>query len=119
MELAKIGVSRFYNIDNVTCYMNSILAVLQQTPIFTDYILTGRFKDILLLNPKFSNDINKLEYSILLSFHNLLYLSHTNDNVVIRPTKFRKIIELKDSTWGNKEQQDSQEFLTFLLNSIE
>ena len=39
------GVSRYANTEGVTCYMNSILTILQQTPIFIDYILNAEFKE--------------------------------------------------------------------------
>ena len=44
------GISKFNNSSGVICYINSILAILQQTPIFADYILTAQFKDKLLNN---------------------------------------------------------------------
>ena len=46
----KLGVSKFNNINGVTCYMNSILAILQQLPICSDYYLTLKFKDALSQN---------------------------------------------------------------------
>ena len=111
-----IGVSRFNNIDGVTCYMNSILAVLQQTPIFTDYIITEQFKDIILAK---IDSPEKLKSNILFQLYNLLNISYSSNNVVINPYTFRRAISSKDSMWGMRQQQDSQEFLTFLLNSIE
>ncbi len=112
MEQDMYGVSRYNNIDGVTCYMNSILAVLQQTPIFIDYILNAEFKDKLLTQ-------NDIKSSILFQFHNLMTISHTHDNLIINPQTFRNVITLKNSMWGLRQHQDSQEFLTFLLNSIE
>jgi ubiquitin carboxyl-terminal hydrolase 8 len=96
-----IGVCRFQNIDSVTCYMNSILAIIQQMPIFTDYLLTIKDDGI----------VGKLA--------KLMYESHTRDDDVLIPGSFRKEISKKNSMWGMKEQQDSQEFLNFLLSSIE
>ncbi len=109
------GVSRYANISGVTCYMNSILAILQQTPIFIDYILSGDFKDKLLKK----NDISKLQSCVLFQFHNIMSISNTHDNLIISPTTFRDTLKAKNEMWGMHQQQDSQEFLTFLLNSIE
>lgn len=113
----KIGVSKFNNINGVTCYMNSILAILQQMPIFCDYFLGLNFKDSLLKN--LDNDSLKLTDSVSFNFYNLLKISHENDNKNITPRTFRKVISKKDYIWGQHEQQDSQEFLNFILNHIE
>jgi len=96
-----IGVCRFQNIDNVTCYMNSILAIIQQMPIFVDYLLTVKDDGI----------VGKLG--------KLMFESHTRDDDILTPMSFRKEISKKNSMWGMREQQDSQEFLNFLLSSIE
>ncbi len=106
------GVSRYANTEGVTCYMNSILTILQQTPIFIDYILNAEFNEKLLKHA----DIKK---SILFQFHNIMTISNTHDNLIINPTTFRNTLALKNEMWGMHMQQDSQEFLTFLLNSIE
>ncbi len=108
------GISKYNNTTGVICYMNSILAILQQTPIFADYILTAQFKNKL----KFNDDLS-LSDSILFQFYNLLNISHTYDNYNINPDTFRKTITKKNEMWGQHQHQDSQEFLTFLLNSIE
>ncbi len=112
----EFGVSRFESINGVTCYMNSILAILQQMPIFTDYILTAKFKDIILEKFKDEEEIKK---SITYQLYNLMRLSHMKDNIKIRPLTFRKAISQKDDMWGMNQHQDSQEFLSFVLNSIE
>jgi ubiquitin C-terminal hydrolase len=44
----KYGVSKYNNIMGITCYMNSILAILQQCPEFTKYIVDYKFKDIIM-----------------------------------------------------------------------
>ncbi len=112
------GISKYNNTSNVICYMNSILAILQQTPIFADYILTAQFKDKLLKSNSQNDDLS-LSNSILFQFYNLLNISHTYDNYNINPDTFRTTITKKNSMWGQHQHQDSQEFLTFLLNSIE
>jgi ubiquitin C-terminal hydrolase len=105
------GISKYNNMSGVICYINSIMSILQQTPIFADYILTGQFKD--KLNKETMSD------SILFQFYNLLNISHTYDNYKINPDTFRNTISKKDNMWGQHQHQDSQEFLTFLLNNIE
>ena len=34
----KLHVCRFESINGITCYINSILHILQQIPIFSEYI---------------------------------------------------------------------------------
>ncbi len=109
------GVSKFTNINGVTCYMNSILAIIQQMPLFIDYILSADFKDQLM--SKITE--KELPDSVLFQLYNLLKISHSRDNYNIAPTSFRQIVSKKNDMWGMQMQQDSQEFLTFLLNSIE
>jgi ubiquitin C-terminal hydrolase len=119
------GISKYNNTPGVICYMNSIIAILQQTPIFADYILTGKFKDKLidkLIDKSINKSIDKstkISNSILFQFYNLLNISHIYDNYKINPDTFRNTISKKDSMWGKSQHQDSQEFLTFLLNNIE
>ena len=110
-----LGISKYNNIDGVTCYMNSILAILQQTPIFIDYILNSEFKIQLLSKYKEPTDIIK---TISFQFHNLMNISNSYDNLTINPITFRNTISLKNIMWGQRQQQDSQEFLSFLLNKI-
>ncbi len=107
LEDVKYGISK-YNNTGITCYINSILAILQQTPIFADYILHASYKDKI-----------KSTDSILFQLFNVLNLSHSYDNYNINPDTFRKVISLKNKMWGYNQQQDTQEFLSFLLNSIE
>ena len=109
------GISVFKNIDGVTCYMNSILAIIQQTPIFADYILNSKFKDILL--KKYSQ--HELHKSILFNLYNILYLSHTHDGVTINPILFRQSLIHANDMWGVRQHQDSQELMTFIFNKIE
>ncbi len=104
----KYGISKFNNSSGVTCYINSILTILQQTPFFADYILAANYKDKI-----------KNTKSILFQLYNIINLSHTYDNYNINPDTFRKVVSLKNEMWGHQQHQDSQEFLSFLLNSIE
>lgn len=114
-EEITFGVSRYDNINAVTCYMNSILAILQQTPRFTDYLLSNELRDILI--SKFSKE--NLDKTVVFNLFKLFYTSLTNDDIIIRPTSFRKAISEKCFIWGENQHQDSQEFLNFLITNIE
>lgn len=110
-----IGISSYCNIRGVTCYMNSILAILQQTPLFADYIVGGVFSN--QLQKKFEK--NKLQESITYQLYNLFKISMSHNNFKITPNTFRKTISMKNCMWDDNVHQDSQEFLTFLITSIE
>ena len=58
--MAELGCSKYKNMNGVTCYMNSILAILQQSPLFPDYIVSGKFKEY--LNTEDYSDLIILEY---------------------------------------------------------
>lgn len=97
------GCAQYRNSDGVSCYINSILSIFQNTPILTDYIVDGDFpKD-----------------TIIYHLQKLIKCSLMNPHKVLRTTSFRKKITEKNFIWGELEQQDSQEFLTFLISSLE
>lgn len=114
---SEIGLSKFRNIGGVTCYMNSILAILQQTDIFCDYIVLGKFKENLI------NNINseEIEDSIIFQFHKLFSVSLSIENGIVTPTTLRRVCASKDTfynRWGSHEQQDSPDFLLFILEKL-
>ena len=51
-EKIKYGICRYNNIGDITCYINSILHILQQIPIFADFIYTCSYSDILKYKSK-------------------------------------------------------------------
>lgn len=108
---SELGISKFKNIGGVTCYMNSILAILQQTPILCDYIISDKYKN----NFKDS----KIEDKIIFQLHKLFRISMSMDNANLTPSSLRKTCSEIDSTWGELQQQDSCEFLQFLITKIE
>ena len=63
----KYGISRYNNIGGITCYMNSILHILQQIPIFADYIYTASFSDS--LKEKFNEE--EIKNSITFALYKL------------------------------------------------
>jgi len=107
----KIGVSKFKNIMGITCYMNSILHILQEIPAFQDYILKQQFV----------NNINKdkLDNSIVFELYKLFKVSSENNDAILTPKSFKHRIGEKYDMWNEYQQQDSQEFLTFLISNIE
>ena len=68
--------------------MNSILAILQQIPIFSDYIVSGKFKELL----KDEDFTSKISYQL----HKLFRISMSMDNANLTPSSLRKICSEKD-----------------------
>lgn len=107
----EIGISKFKNMNAVTCYMNSILAILQQLPLFSDYIVSGNFKELL------KND--NYEQTVIFQLHKLFRISLSMDNANLTPSTLRGVCANKDYVWGEQQQQDSAEFLQFIITRIE
>ena len=109
MSNIELGISKFRNDNGVSCYINSILHILQQLPVFSDYVVTGKFLD----------DLKTKNKTITYELYRIFKISHENDNINITPKSFKKLIAKKNSMWGEMQQQDSQEFLLFIISQLE
>ncbi len=128
-EVLKFGVSKYKNIMGVTCYMNSILHILQQTPVFTEYISQAKFKDTIMKKigkkliafeePTESQKEQELKEFVIFELFRLFKTSLENDDSSITPTSFKHLIGKKNDMWNEYNHQDSQEFLTFLISQLE
>jgi ubiquitin C-terminal hydrolase len=125
-DTIKLGVSKYKNIMGVTCYMNSILHILQQTPIFIEYISQAKFRDIILKKIKNkvaqNSELNKeqlVKDFVIFELFRLFKTSLENDDCSITPTSFKTLIGKKNDMWNDFIQQDSQEFFNFLISQIE
>lgn len=108
----ELGISKFRNDNGISCYINSILHILQQIPYFVDYIITESFIENLSSNIE-------LKDLVVYELYRILKLSCTNDNINITPSSFKKLIAKKNFIWGEQNQQDSQEFLIFMISQME
>ena len=115
-EEENLGVSKYNNIMGITCYINSILHILQQIPIFVKYIYEFEFEEILL------EKIMQTEYEIntfvIYELHRLFKNSVDYENSTITPTSFKNLIGEKNDMWNEYNHQDSQEFFNFLISQI-
>jgi ubiquitin C-terminal hydrolase len=111
------GICKFRSIDGITCYMNSILHILQQIPIFADYFFTGQFANI--LKEKTNNNEDAIKNTVSYELYKLLKVSMSRDDLNITPTSFKRTIGEKDDTWNEQNHQDSQQFLNFLISKLE
>jgi ubiquitin C-terminal hydrolase len=107
--IMSLGISKYRNDNGVSCYINSILHILQQIPIFTDWLVTDNFLNTLKTETE----------SVTFELARIFKLSLSNENITITPNTFKKVISMKNNLWGECEQQDAQEFLIFLLSQIE
>jgi len=125
-EPIKFGVSKYKNIMGVTCYMNSILHILQQTPVFVEYITQAKFRDSVMKkiknkiasNPNLDEE-NLLKEFVIFELFRLFKTSLENDDSSITPTTFKALIGKKNDMWNEYNHQDSQEFFNFLISQLE
>ncbi len=126
----KFGISKYKNILGITCYMNSILHILQQVPIFMEYISQAKFRDTIIqkINYRIENlkpDIpvpekeTLLKEYVIFELFRLFKTSLENDDSSITPTTFKSLIGKKNDMWNEYNHQDSQEFFNFLISQIE
>jgi ubiquitin C-terminal hydrolase len=106
------GAVGLQNLGN-TCFMNSILQCLSNTDILSSFFLENTYKDEI-------NYDNPLGHNgkVVLSYGKLIKEIWSNAYSLVIPRDFKNTIgEFRPQFAGN-EQQDSQEFLNFLLDGL-
>jgi ubiquitin C-terminal hydrolase len=126
----QFGTSKFKNIMGITCYMNSILHILQHVPIFMEYISQAKFRNTIIqkiehqiktkkLEDNYENREELIKQFVIFELFRLFKISLENDDSSITPTSFKKVIGTKNDMWNEYNHQDSQEFFTFLVSQLE
>ena len=121
------GIVGLGNLGN-TCYMNSILQCLFNIKDFYDNIVDKETIKLLYpysikkLLPEETNNFSiimaKAQLTLTYQLHNLFLAIWSNKSKHIRPVNFRNIFANKIQAFQSYEQQDSQEALLCILDSI-
>lgn len=105
------GLVGLRNLGN-TCFMNSILQCLSNTPELRDYCLANVHRTDL-------NNNCKSKAALMEEFAKLTQCLWTSvNNEVVNPSDFRSQIQTFAPKFVGCNQQDAQEFLRFLLDGL-
>ncbi|KAG0053570.1 CSN-associated deubiquitinating enzyme Ubp12 [Gryganskiella cystojenkinii] len=106
------GICGLSNLGN-TCFMNSALQCLSNTPDLTHYILSGEWRTEL-------NTDNPLgmEGEVARSYAALIEKLWKGSNKVFSPREFKSTIGRFAPSFTGYHQHDSQELLAFLLDGL-
>lgn len=109
---AQPGLCGLSNMGN-TCFMNSSLQCLSNTPALTDYILADKFLE----------DINKsnplgMHGEIARTYAELIKVMWSGNNSSFLPREFKCAVSRFAPQFSGFAQQDCQELLAFLLDGL-
>ncbi|ROT35882.1 UCH-domain-containing protein, partial [Sodiomyces alkalinus F11] len=107
------GAVGLQNLGN-TCYMNSALQCVRSVEELTKYFLTAEYEEEL-------NTDNPLGYhgQVAITYGRLLKEIYRESKSSVTPREFKSTIGRCRSTFSGWGQQDSQEFLGFLLDGLQ
>lgn len=106
-----MSLSGLVNLGN-TCYFNSALQCLIHTKDLTEYFLSLEYRD----------DINKEELKgngqlVSQAYYNLVK-GLTEEQCIVRPNSFKRIIDILSVRFRGSRQHDSHECLIFILDFL-
>ena len=106
------GVSGLANLGN-TCYMNAAIQCVSHLPLLRSYVLSGRYeRDVNVGNPLGTKG------ELTRSFADLMAKMYGCPKKPLEPRDFKRSLAKSKPQFSGNDQQDSQEFLTCLLDSL-
>lgn len=108
-----VGSVGLHNLGN-TCYMNSALQCVRSVEELTKFFLTDAYMDEI-------NKTNLLGYNgrMAMAYGGLLHDIYREGRGSVSPRDFKSTVGRCRSTFSGWGQQDSQEFLGFLLDALQ
>lgn len=121
-EEIELGQSRIRNMGN-TCYMNSVIQLINHTPLLREYILSCEYVDVLksILNTDNEMDENEIKNEfktkVIYQLHRIMKIMWSK-NCLVTPASFKKLLAKKNDMYAGFAQHDSQEFLIYIIDQI-
>lgn len=112
VQLSRPSLTGLCNLGN-SCFMNSVLQCLSNTQLVRDYFVNGRhLADINKSNPLgFKGELAK-------AFSFLIRKLWSGEYEYYAPKKLRSVITSQSSHFGDNEQHDAHEFMSYLLDGL-
>lgn len=109
----KIRTTGLHNLGN-TCYMNSALQVIANLQVFHEYFVTKQqhTKQMNLKNP------DGYKGELVTSFAQLINAMYNDKDEIVIPREFKRIVAKCSEQFSGFDQQDSQEYLSFLVDGL-